>query len=291
MLNWNQFTAIPNGTRIKNNGYDQCVALANFYHTDVIGKPLPTGFGSAYQWWTERRRQPNIKNNYNFSSKPRAGALFVARGGIYDLPNGHIGVVTGVNSNGTFNTMEQNAETWRFVGRYTRNNSKSEGILGFLIPKNNPAEVKLAKNQRRVAGNSVNQRKLPSSTAAIEGSPLRPGRVVTIKGWITGQSVSGNNVWFKLVNGNYAWSGGFTSKSTAGLTNLNPAKPLPPKPEIPGLYIIHKGDTSPYYEFDVLRWTKRKLTSAEWNKIKVDKNNPRHIIRLSRAALATIKNV
>lgn len=132
-MNWASFTAIPNGTRVLNHGWDQCVALANLYHESVIGGSF-VPVASAYQWWTQGMWQVNDK--YVRSSTPVAGAIFIARYGIYNAPDGHIGVVTSVNSNGTFNTMEQNAGTWRYVGRYTRGMGN---ILGFLVPKNNPA--------------------------------------------------------------------------------------------------------------------------------------------------------
>lgn len=131
-MNIRDFLAIPNGTRVYNHGWDQCVALANLYHESVIGGKF-IAVGSAFQWWTTN--QPELNRLYTRSSTPVAGAIFVARYGIYDAPNGHIGVVTGVNSNGTFNTMEQNAGTWRYVGRYTRGMAN---ILGFWVPRNNP---------------------------------------------------------------------------------------------------------------------------------------------------------
>lgn len=134
-MDWKTFTAIPNGTRVLNHGWDQCVAAANLYHEDVIGGafvPVP----SAYMWWTRFGEFPQLTQNYTPRSTPVAGAIFVSRYGLYDAPNGHIGVVTSVNSNGTFNTMEQNAGVWRYVGRYTRDMTN---MLGFLHPKNNPA--------------------------------------------------------------------------------------------------------------------------------------------------------
>lgn len=132
---WNEFNAIPNGTRVLNHGWDQCVALANLYNESVVGGSF-VPVGSAFQWWTEFDYHATLRDNYTRSAVPVAGAIFVSRYGLYDAPNGHIGVVTGVNSNGTFNTMEQNAGTWRYVGRYTRN---YQNMLGFLIPKKNPA--------------------------------------------------------------------------------------------------------------------------------------------------------
>lgn len=134
-ITWAQFTGIPNNTRILNHGYDQCVALVNYYVTDCLGLQLPSGIVSAYQWWTTRLNQPNLTKHFSFSSTAAPGAIFVARNGLYDAPNGHVGVVTSINPNGTFNTMEQNAGTWRYTGRYTRNYSN---ILGFLIPIKSP---------------------------------------------------------------------------------------------------------------------------------------------------------
>ena len=134
-MDWNQFTSIPNGTQVKNHLYDQCVALANLFHESVIGGTF-VGVPSAFNWWTDFSSWETLRANYTQSQAPVAGAIFVARGGIYNLPDGHIGIVTKINANGTFQTMEQNAGTWRYVGRYTRG---SANILGFLIPKNNPA--------------------------------------------------------------------------------------------------------------------------------------------------------
>lgn len=132
---WADFTAIPNDTRILNHGFDQCVALANLYNEETVGGEF-VPVASAYQWWTERGALPQIRDSYTPSSTPKPGALFVARGGMYDARDGHIGVVTAVNPDGSFTTMEQNADR-RFVGRYTR--TRDENVLGFLVPNPNPA--------------------------------------------------------------------------------------------------------------------------------------------------------
>lgn len=137
-MSWQTFTAIPNGTKVFNHGYDQCVALANLYHEEEIGGSF-VPVDSAYQWWTDFGRHPQLTSKYTPSTKPVAGAIFVSRYGIYNAPDGHIGVVTGVNPNGTFTTMEQNTGShWpqRYVYRHTRD---MRNILGFLHPKQNPA--------------------------------------------------------------------------------------------------------------------------------------------------------
>ena len=223
MSTWQQFTSIPNGTRIYNYGYDQCVALANHYWTDVLGLPLPGGIGSAHQWWTTRGSQPNLLNNSTFSSTPVAGALFVARYGIYNAPDGHIGIVTAVHGNGTFDTMEQNAGTWRYVGRYTRGMAN---ILGFIVPNNNPANVPLTPTQRKVGANPVKRRADASTQSAEKQPPLDPHSVGNFNGWKNGERVndgiSNTDVWFRGISGDWFWAGAFTSQSTGGLTNLNP---------------------------------------------------------------------
>lgn len=220
-MNWEQFTSIKNGTRIYNHGFDECVALANLYHESVLGgKFVPVA--AAHQWWTTR--QANIDAIYTRSSVPVVGAVYVSRGGIYNAPFGHIGVVTGVNANGSFQTIEQNGGQWRFVGKYTRKNDSS--VLGFLIPKKNPANQKLEPHQRRVGSNPV-KRRTDATTKSKEKKPsLAPGTVGNFTAWKHGQkvkdSVTETNIWFQGVSGDWFWAGGFTSQSTKNLKDANP---------------------------------------------------------------------
>lgn len=135
VMSWGEFTAQPNGTRVANFGFDQCVALANQFHLDVLGgKFVPVA--SAFQWWTQYAQLGMLRDTYTQAGQPVAGAVAIWKGGRYDGVHGHIGVVTSVNTNGTYNTMEQNAGTWRYLGRYTRDMAN---VLGFLHPRNNPA--------------------------------------------------------------------------------------------------------------------------------------------------------
>lgn len=133
-MSWNSFISIPNGTKVFNHGYSECVALANLYHENVIGGSF-VPVASAYQWWTQFGNYATLTQNYTQSSSPVAGSIFVSRGGPYNSVDGHIGIVTAVHGNGTFDTMEQNA-SYRYVWRYNRGMS---GVYGFLSPKNNPA--------------------------------------------------------------------------------------------------------------------------------------------------------
>lgn len=85
----------------------------------------------------------------------------------------------------------------------------------------------LAIDQRRVGPNGANGRNDPSTKGPVTQT-LAAGVVGNFDGWKRGESVSGNNVWFHgAVSGDWFWSGGFTSQSTAGLKDMNVASMTP----------------------------------------------------------------
>lgn len=87
-----------------------------------------------------------------------------------------------------------------------------------------------AGNERVVGNGGANGRNDPSTNGPVTQT-LAPGTVATMDGWITGQDVEGNNVWFRgAFSGDYFWSGGFTDTGTHDLTDLN-ADPPPPADE------------------------------------------------------------
>ena len=89
----------------------------------------------------------------------------------------------------------------------------------------------LAANQRKSGSLPVNRRLDPNTSRPPIDPELAPNTVADFNGWIRGESVNGNNVWFRGAHsGNWFWSGGFTSQSTAGLTDLNPAPAPAPAP-------------------------------------------------------------
>ena len=187
MMNWAQFNAIPNGTRVLNHGWDQCVALANLYHEGVIGGSF-VPVGSAFQWWTEFGRYPTLYQNYTPSGTAQAGAIFIARYGLYDAPNGHIGVVTHVHPDGSFDTMEQNAGTWRYVGRYRRGYAN---MLGFLVPKNNPAKV-VAKPEAKPKPKPKQRKNKTMFMVYYKNAPIGGGK--RAPRW----AVAGSKYWLEL---------------------------------------------------------------------------------------------
>lgn len=51
---------------------------------------------------------------------------------------------------------------------------------------------------------------------------LTTGAMLSVNGWIEGDELYGNPIWFKLANGaGWVWSGGVDNKSTSGLINYN----------------------------------------------------------------------
>jgi uncharacterized protein YbjQ (UPF0145 family) len=80
--------------------------------------------------------------------------------------------------------------------------------------------VPAAGNQRTTGVNSANGRSDPST--ANPATKSVPGNtIVTMDGWITGEDVSGNTVWFREPDGTFYWSGGFTDQGTHDLADLN----------------------------------------------------------------------
>ena len=87
-----------------------------------------------------------------------------------------------------------------------------------------------ASNQRVSGPEPVNRRLEPNTQKPPIDPMLAPNTVADFNGWIRGESVNGNNIWFRGAHsGNWFWSGGFTSQSTEGLQDLNPVTP-PPAP-------------------------------------------------------------
>lgn len=94
--------------------------------------------------------------------------------------------------------------------------------------------VELKPTERRVLSNAfANKRSAPTtfSDGKIIGKYLA-GSVVNFTGYVHGESVKDNDVWFTDGTG-FAWSGGFENTGVAGLKDLNPPpEPIPePEPE------------------------------------------------------------
>lgn len=220
---WRQFSTIDEGTRVFNNGFDQCVAVANLYVQGVLGLPLPNGYDQARDWWEQHDKQPNSYRNFIKSKVPVKGALVVMLGGMYDGVNGHIGVVTHVYPDGRFNTREQNAGVGdkRWMSKHTRD---MRDVLGFLVPKKNPAQpavapvvkpgVKYRTSRKRIRKTGAVVRATPSMTAE-KVRTLKPGALVTVTGWARAEGR-----WWLRTSGGWVKASSFRIFNRLTLRNL-----------------------------------------------------------------------
>lgn len=99
-----------------------------------------------------------------------------------------------------------------------------------------PKPAALQPTQRRLVNpTGVNQREAPSTNARIiKEWPLDDDPVFNFKGYVKGEPVNGNDIWFVGANsGGYFWSGAFEGgASTSGLTDVTP-KPAPQPTPVP----------------------------------------------------------
>ena len=148
------------------------------------------------------------------------------------------GWINGENVNGNSVWFRGISGNWFWSGGFT---SQSTSGLEDLNPKPAPAPAPAPTGtQRQVGSAPVNRRLEPNTQKAPIEPQLGAGEIGNFNGWIRGESVNGNNIWFRGISGNWFWSGGFTSQSTDGLADLNAAAPTPtptptptpePKPE------------------------------------------------------------
>ena len=137
-MSWSNFTTIPNGLRVFNHGGDECVALANLYNEEVLGNPF-VPVPAAKDWWEQVSNLPQLKGKFSRNQTPAPGAIEVKKP-TRDNPYGHILVVTSVNTDGSYQTIEQNMEN-RWVWHYTRPKN-DPNRYGFLHPVRGVAPTK-----------------------------------------------------------------------------------------------------------------------------------------------------
>lgn len=78
---------------------------------------------------------------------------------------------------------------------------------------------------------AVNARALPTTKAPVS-SVAKPNTRYVVTGYALGQSVKGNNIWFRLKSGQWCWSGAFTSKSITGIPKITLVVPPVVVPEL-----------------------------------------------------------
>lgn len=90
-----------------------------------------------------------------------------------------------------------------------------------LKDMNPPAPV--AGNQRQVLSTAPANQRAAATTSSPTVTQLAPNLITTFDGWINGDVISGNGVWFREESTQlYSWSGGFTDTGVHDLVDLNP---------------------------------------------------------------------
>jgi hypothetical protein len=104
------------------------------------------------------------------------------------------------------------------------NNFTTDGYWKFFDPTR-VVGTPVSGNQRVAGPSGAKARTTPSTELpAVEDKFLPAGTVGNFDGWIHGENVQGNTVWFHgAVSGLWFWSGGFTDTGTHDLTDLNAA--------------------------------------------------------------------
>lgn len=138
--------------------------------------------------------------------------------------SGNTGASTGPHLH--WETLPPNPD-WRngFAGRV---NPHNYGVVARGTDLNPPAPAPAA-NQRVTGAEPVNRRLDPNTSRPPIDPQLAANTVGDFDGWIRGENVAGIDIWFRGAHsGNWFWAGGFTSQSTDGLQDLNPATPPTP---------------------------------------------------------------
>lgn len=210
---------------LDNQSYD-CVDVPKSWVEYLSDKP-----------WTQSAGWGNAKDIYSFWSStyldripvgnaPKLGDIVVMNGQIGG-GYGHTGVVVAVNGN-NITIYQQNTFTQQpvYTGVFNGYVSYITGYLRPKVPFTVEENVALAGYQRNTVGDVVNYRDAASRSGNIL-QKFEPNTTYDFKGFVKGEAVNGNNIWFVgRYTGGYAWSGGFTDTGTHDLPDLTPTQLL-----------------------------------------------------------------
>jgi D-alanyl-D-alanine carboxypeptidase len=215
---------------LDNQSYD-CVDVAKSWAEYLYDKP-----------WTQSLSWGNAKDIYtNVSSSfwdriPRGSGArpgdLICMGAAVGGGAGHIALILEVRGG---NVIVAQQDTFKQVPVYTGVfDQNASYVQGYLRPKTDftvDASEKLQPYQRKVGGDIVNYRQAANKGAQLlvtDSNPdgqFSPGEVLDFKGYVHGESVDGNDVWFVgMYSGGYAWSGAFEDQSPHDLPDLTPTQ-------------------------------------------------------------------
>lgn len=190
------------------------------YITGFLRSKIAFDVATALQGWQRTVGEGGVNYRKAASRNGELIELF-AQGDVADFG----GFVHGENVDGN--------DVW-FVGRYTGGYAWSGG---FTDPTTHdladltPATTAIGANQRKIAGDVMNYRKAPQVAPDNVIRTYNPGEILTFVGWQHGQSVDGNDVWFKGDTGGFMWSGGLVDSSTHDIPEITSTPTPQPVPD------------------------------------------------------------
>ena len=212
---------------LDNSSYD-CVDVSKSWVEYLTGKPwtVSAGWGNAkdiYYNWSQTYLERIPRGN-----APKLGDILVMNGNIGG-GYGHTGVIVGIDG-GNVTIYQQ--DTFKQVPVYTGVFGwNTNMVTGFLRPKVafTTGDAPLEAYQRLTVPEGVYYRKEPKRSGEVI-ELFDGGEVVNFKGFVRGESVDGNNIWFVgRFSGGYSHSSGYTDSSTKGLDDLTPVVVTPPQ--------------------------------------------------------------
>jgi hypothetical protein len=218
---------------------NQCVDFSNFY-VQALGLNV---FGGAFTWTVGYAYQLfDAANDANFykvvnnlsdpNQTPSQGDIVILNSN-WAGGAGHVQIFDSADASGYW-CWEQNWGGQYVEHRYHAWSAIAAYWTGWLVPKvftvALPQAPTIAGNQRTVSPDKLNYRTAPNTTASIS-KVFDPGDVLDLKGFVHGESVENNDIWFVgAYTGGYVWSGGCSDAGTHDLADLTPSKPTTPAP-------------------------------------------------------------
>lgn len=212
-----------------------------------------TGVWGAYQSYVTGFLRPKVAFTTGAAAALLGYQREVAAGGVYYreepkrtgaviqlFPAGDVldfkGYITGENVDGN--------DKW-LVGMHTGKYAWSGGFTDTgLRNLSDLTPATMQPHQRQVGGDLINYRTTPTLAPDNVIKQFNPGEVLDFNGWTRGTMVDGIDIWFRgKYTGGYAWAGGFTNQTKAGLTEIvsspAPSTPTPttPAPSLTGKVI------------------------------------------------------
>lgn len=206
-MKFNEFINKYNGKHVDYDGAygAQCVDLFRMFAKEVLEIGQAKAVNGAKDFWRNYESDPNLYNNFiriknTLSFVPQKGDIAIWYNGTY----GHIAICTGNGDTRSFEIFEQN----RPVGHRCRiAKDYYSKFYGVFRPKNQNNLIDYYKV--RVDKKVAMVRSQPNSNSALAGSQkLVKGDIFNVVGTVIGESVNGNNIWYKSKVGNFVWSGG-----------------------------------------------------------------------------------